>query len=182
MDADFQSIKAMLDSLLTMNANLEAKVSVLQSQVEEMDDDYQQQIPWFGEGDGGDGDFAFKITAVYDDVSELFVVNVLGGAAQTLGGEPHLYEDVEISGVNDGSYICLVYQNVDSNYVEVGEWDVDIHAWSGTDIATHVPPKELVFVIGRVSSKYSKNVRQDHKGAVIMPAISNVVDVQTQLP
>ena len=41
---------------------------------------------------------------------------------------------------------------------------------------------DLVFEIGRISKKYYRNVRQDHKGNIVMPAISNVVDIQTQLP
>jgi hypothetical protein len=49
-------------------------------------------------------------------------------------------------------------------------------------MADYTAPHDLVFEIGRISKRYYRNVRQDHKGNIVMPAISNVVDIQTQLP
>jgi hypothetical protein len=49
-------------------------------------------------------------------------------------------------------------------------------------MADYTAPHDLVFEIGRISKEYSGNVRQGHKGNIVMPAISNVVDIQTQLP
>jgi hypothetical protein len=43
-------------------------------------------------------------------------------------------------------------------------------------------PEYLLFEIACVSEDYSRNVRQGHEGNIVMPAIANVVDVQTQLP
>lgn len=138
-----------------------------------------------------EGDYAFKITAVealdvngdpYDPPK--FTVKVLGGTAQTLGGTPHFYEDVEIPDAEDGDYIFLRYQNVDdSNWTEIGTWDSDVHHGTAAYIEnTGGAPFDLIFVIGRVGSDYAGFVRQDHKGGIVMPAISNVVDIQTQLP
>jgi hypothetical protein len=140
---------------------------------------------------GGDteGDYAFKITATenmdengdpYDPPR--FTVNVLGGTAQTLGGTPYVYGDEELSNVEEGWHIYVVYENLAPSFTEYGEWRPGIKASSETDMADYTAPHDLVFEIGRISKKYSGNVRQGHKGNIVMPAISNVVDIQTQLP
>jgi hypothetical protein len=136
-----------------------------------------------GEKGGSTGDYAFKVTAVINQ-NKTFTVNVLGGTAQTLGGTPHFYEDAEIPDAEDGDYIFLRYQNVDSNWIEVGTWDSDVHYGTAAYIENTYggAPFDLIFVIGRVGSDYAGFVRQDHKGNIVMPAISNVVDIQTQLP
>lgn len=142
---------------------------------------------------GGDteGNYAFEITATenmdengdpYDPPR--FTVNVLGGTAQTLGGTPYVYDDEELSNVEEGWHIYVVYENLEPapSFTEYGEWRPGIKASSETDMADYMAPHDLVFEIGRISKKYYRNVRQDHKGNIVMPAISNVVDIQTQLP
>ena len=147
---------------------------------------------WIPEGGGGtEGDYAFKITATenmdgngdpYDPPR--FTVNVLGGTAQTLGGTPYVYDDEELSDVEEGWHIYVVYENLEPapSFTEYGEWRPGIKASSETDMADYTAPHDLVFEIGRISKEYYRNVRQDHKGNIVMPAISNVVDIQTQLP
>ena len=142
---------------------------------------------------GGDteGNYAFKLSATenmdkngdpYDPPR--FTVNVLGGTAQTLGGTPYVYDDEELSNVEEGWHIYVVYENLEPapSFTEYGEWRPGIKASSKTDMADYTAPHDLVFEIGRISKKYSGNVRQGHKGNIVMPAISNVVDIQTQLP
>ena len=142
---------------------------------------------------GGDteGNYAFEITATenmdengdpYDPPR--FTVNVLGGTAQTLGGTPYVYDDEELSDVEEGWHIYVVYENLEPapSFTEYGEWRPGIKASSETDMADYTAPHDLVFEIGRISKEYYRNVRQDHKGNIVMPAISNVVDIQTQLP
>ena len=154
--------------------------------------DAQGQAYW-GPGDGGDseGDYAFKLSATenmdgngdpYDPPQ--FTVNVLGGTAQTLGGTPYVYDDEELSNVEEGWHIYVVYENLEPapSFTEYGEWRPGIKASSKTDMADYTAPRDLVFEIGRISKEYSGNVRQGHKGNIVMPAISNVVDIQTQLP
>ena len=144
-----------------------------------------------GRGGGTEGDYAFKITATenmdgngdpYDPPR--FTVNVLGGTAQTLGGTPYVYDDEELSDVEEGWHIYVVYENLEPapSFTEYGEWRPGIKASSETDMADYTAPHDLVFEIGRISKKYSGNVRQGHKGNIVMPAISNVVDIQTQIP
>ncbi|HRT22399.1 MAG TPA: hypothetical protein P5318_19990, partial [Candidatus Hydrogenedentes bacterium] len=163
--------------------------------IDEMDDDgAEQQIvgDWGGES-GGDteGDYAFKLSATenmdgngdpYDPPQ--FTVNVLGGTAQTLGGTPYIYDDEELVNVEEGWHIYVVYENLEPSpsYTEYGEWRPGIKASSAADMANYTAPHDLVFEIGRISKEYIGNVRQDHKGNIVMPAISNVVDIQTQLP
>jgi len=142
---------------------------------------------------GGDteGNYAFEITAT-ENMDEngdpyyppRFTVNVLGGTAQTLGGTPYVYDDEELSDVEEGWHIYVVYENLEPapSFTEYGEWRPGIKASSETDMADYTAPHDLVFEIGRISKKYYRNVRQDHKGNIVMPAISNVVDIQTQLP
>ncbi len=140
-------------------------------------------------GGGSEGDYAFKLSATenmdgngdpYDPPK--FTVNVLGGSAQTLGGTPYIYDDEELVNVKEGWHIYVVYENLDSSYTEYGEWSPGIKASSAADMANYTAPHDLVFEIGRISKEYIGNVRQDHKGNIVMPAISNVVDIQTQLP
>lgn len=131
---------------------------------------------------GGSGPHAFKIYAAIDADTKLFSGQVLGGTAQTLGGTPKVYIDTPFTNLNENTYVWLRYRNVDSNYVEIGEWDDDIHFGSLADMAAFTAPQDLIYEIGFISESYSRNVRQDHKGNIVMPAISNVVDVQTELP
>ena len=147
---------------------------------------------WIPEGGGGtEGDYAFKLSATeeldgngdpYDPPK--FTVKVLGGTAQTLGGTPYVYDDEELSDVEEGWHIYVVYENLEPapSFTEYGEWRPGIKASSKTDMADYTAPHDLVFEIGRISKEYYRNVRQDHKGNIVMPAISNVVDIQTQLP
>ncbi len=142
-------------------------------------------------GGGSEGDYAFKLSATenmdgngepYDPPK--FTVNVLGGSAQTLGGTPYIYDDEELVNVEEGWHIYVVYENLEPSpsYTEYGEWRPGIKASSAADMANYTAPHDLVFEIGRISKEYSGNVRQGHKGNIVMPAISNVVDIQTQLP
>ena len=142
-------------------------------------------------GGGSEGNYAFKLSATenmdgngdpYDPPK--FTVNVLGGTAQTLGGTPYVYDDEELSNVEEGWHIYVVYENLEPSpsFTEYGEWRPGIKASSKTDMADYTAPHDLVFEIGRISKEYYRNVRQDHKGNIVMPAISNVVDIQTQLP
>jgi hypothetical protein len=134
-----------------------------------------------GEKGGSTEDYAFKVTAVMNQ-NKTFTVNVLGGTAQTLGGTPYIYDDEELVNVEEGWHIYVVYKNLDPSYTEHGEWMQGIKASSAADMANYTAPHDLVFEIGRISKEYIGNVRQDHKGNIVMPAISNVVDIQTQLP
>lgn len=127
-------------------------------------------------------DYAFKIKATYDKDTDKFVGKVLGGSAMALGGNVTLFDDLEFDDAEEGDYVYLVYENVDSSFNEVGSWGATIEIGDDTAIGGYNAPQNLVFVIGQISSTYIKNVRQDHKGAIVMPAISNVVDIQTQLP
>ena len=173
-------------------ASLEAAVRALEAKIKFMEDDIPEPDGVAGEGGGcTEGDYAFKLSATenmdgngdpYDP--PMFTVSVLGGTAQTLGGTPYFYEDVEIPDAEDGDYIFLRYRNVDLSYVEVGDWDSDIHYGTASyiDSTYDGAPFDLIFVLGRVGSDYAGFVRQDHKGGIVMPAISNVVDIQTKLP
>lgn len=142
-------------------------------------------------GGGSTGDYAFKVAAVekldendnpYDPPK--YNVRVLGGTAQTLGGTPYIYDDEELVNVEEGWHIYVVYENLEPSpsYTEYGEWRPGIKASSAADMADYTAPHDLVFEIARISKEYNGNVRQDHKGNIVMPAISNVVDIQTQLP
>ena len=144
----------------------------------------------YGSGDT-EGNYAFKLSATenmdgngdpYDPPK--FTVKVLGGTAQTLGGTPYIYDDEELSDVEEGWHIYVVYENLEPapSFTEYGEWRPGIKASSAADMADYTAPHDLVFEIGRISKEYIGNVRQDHKGNIVMPAISNVVDIQTQLP
>ena len=150
-------------------------------------------IEFIGDYGGGDteGNYAFKLSATenmdgngdpYDPPK--FTVKVLGGTAQTLGGTPYIYDDEELSDVEEGWHIYVVYENLEPapSFTEYGEWRPGIKASSAADMADYTAPHDLVFEIGRISKEYIGNVRQDHKGNIVMPAISNVVDIQTQLP
>ncbi len=170
-------------------ARLEGIVRDLAGRVDDLEDDYPESE--IGNSVGGEGDYAFKITATenmdengdpYDPPR--FTVNVLGGTAQTLGGTPYVYDDEELSDVEEGWHIYVVYENLEPapSFTEYGEWRPGIKASSETDMADYTAPHDLVFEIGRISKEYSGNVRQGHKGNIVMPAISNVVDIQTQLP
>lgn len=134
-------------------------------------------------GGGSTEDYAFKVTAVINQ-NKTFTVNVLGGTAQTLGGTPYIYDDEELVNVEEGWHIYVVYENLEPSpsYTEYGEWRPGIKASSAADMANYTAPRDLVFEIGRISKEYIGNVRQDHKGNIVMPAISNVVDIQTKLP
>ena len=159
-------------------AALEGIVRDLAGRLDDLEDDFPEtDVPdvW------GEGDYAFKITAVMDQ-NKTFTVKVLGGTAQTLGGTPYIYDDEELVNVEEGWHIYVVYENLDSSYTEYGEWSPGIKASSAADMANYTAPHDLVFEIGRISKEYIGNVRQDHKGNIVMPAISNVVDIQTQLP
>lgn len=191
MSNDLSSLKASIDIALNAISQVEADVSVLKAQVEEIDGDYPCMIPCIPSGGDTEGDYAFKITATeeldgngdpYDPPK--FTVNVLGGTAQTLGGTPYVYDDEELSDVEEGWHIYVVYENLEPSpsFTEYGEWRPGIKASSETDMADYTAPHDLVFEIGRISKEYSGNVRQGHKGNIVMPAISNVVDIQTQLP
>jgi hypothetical protein len=169
-------------------ARLEGIVRDLAGRLDDLEDDYPESE--IGNGVGGtEGDYAFKLSATenmdengdpYDPPR--FTVNVLGGTAQTLGGTPYVYDDEELSNVEEGWHIYVVYENLAPSFTEYGEWRPGIKASSETDMADYMAPHDLVFEIGRISKKYSGNVRQGHKGNIVMPAISNVVDIQTQLP
>jgi len=166
---------------LVMVAALSAKLSALEARVDYIEDDFPE---WpVMQGEGGGSDYAFKITAVMDQ-NKTFTVKVLGGTAQTLGGTPYIYDDEELVNVKEGWHIYVVYENLEPSpsYTEYGEWRPGIKASSAADMANYTAPHDLVFEIGRISKEYIGNVRQDHKGNIVMPAISNVVDIQTQLP
>ncbi len=142
------------------------------------------------ESNAAGGDYAFKLSAsvVMEGTPPvpvdppLFAVKVLGGTAQTFGGTPKVYGTTTIPEAAEGEYVFLRYQNVDTDFVEIGAWDDDIRSGNLASLQAYTAPKDLVFVIGQISSDYAGNVRQDHKGGIIMPAISNVVDIQTKLP
>ena len=170
-------------------ARLEGIVRDLAGRLDDLEDDYPESE--IGNSVGGGGDYAFKLSATenmdgngdpYDPPR--FTVNVLGGTAQTLGGTPYVYDDEELSDVEEGWHIYVVYENLEPapSFTEYGEWRPGIKASSETDMADYTAPHDLVFEIGRISKEYYRNVRQDHKGNIVMPAISNVVDIQTQLP
>lgn len=144
--------------------------------------DAQGQAYW-GPAPANEGDYAFKVTAVINQ-NKTFTVNVLGGTAQTLGGTPYIYDDEELGNVEEGWHIYVVYENLEPypSYTEYGEWMPGIKASSAAVMAIYTAPHDLVFEIGRISKEYIGNVRQDHKGNIVMPAISNVVDIQTKLP
>ena len=173
-------------------ARLEGIVRDLAGRLDDLEDDYPESEIGNGVGGGGtEGDYAFKLSATenmdengdpYDPPK--FTVNVLGGTAQTLGGTPYVYDDEELSDVEEGWHIYVVYENLEPapSFTEYGEWRPGIKASSAADMADYTAPHDLVFEIGRISKKYSGNVRQGHKGNIVMPAISNVVDIQTQLP
>lgn len=166
---------------LAMVAALSAKLSDLQARVDYIEDDFPEtNVP---DVRGGGGDYAFKVTAVMDQ-NKTFTVKVLGGTAQTLGGTPYIYDDEELVNVEEGWHIYVVYENLEpsQSYTEYGEWRPGIKASSAADMADYTAPHDLVFEIARISKEYNGNVRQDHKGNIVMPAISNVVDIQTKLP
>jgi hypothetical protein len=164
-----------------MVAVLSAKLSALQARVDYIEDDFPDSEIGGGDGGGSTEDYAFKVTAVMNQ-NKTFTVNVLGGTAQTLGGTPYIYDDEELVNVEEGWHIYVVYKNLDPSYTEHGEWMQGIKASSAAVMANYTAPHDLVFEIGRISKEYIGNVRQDHKGNIVMPAISNVVDIQTQLP
>lgn len=182
MEENFQGIKQLLEGFALIQTQIEAKIAVMQAQIELMDDDQIQ--PMVGDMGGGsrEEDYSFKITATKDDATGLFDVNVLGGTAQTLGGAVHVFDDAEFANASEGDHVWLVYHNVDQNFVEIGTWEPSIQIGTKADMLAFIAPQELVFEIGKISSDYSRGVRQDHKGNVVMPAISNIVDIQTKLP
>jgi hypothetical protein len=170
-----------LDGFALMAAQMEAKISVMQAQLEEIDGDFPQQI--MGDmGGGSSEDYAFKVTATKDDATGLFEVKVLGGTAQVFGGTPNVYSDTDFTGIVDGEHIFVAFHMCDSSFVEVGTWEADIKHGDDATMLAYDAPEYLLFEIACVSEDYSRNVRQGHEGNIVMPAIANVVDVQTQLP
>jgi hypothetical protein len=133
-------------------------------------------------GGGSSEDYAFKVTATKDDATGLFEVKVLGGTAQVFGGTPNVYSDTDFTGIVDGEHIFVAFHMCDSSFVEVGTWEADIKHGDDATMLAYDAPEYLLFEIACVSEDYSRNVRQGHEGNIVMPAIANVVDVQTQLP
>lgn len=177
-----EEYSATIDQLLGEIASAQARASMLEAQVAAMDDDIPEWPIIGGDAVGETEDYAFKIKATYDEDTDKFVGKVLGGSAMALGGNVTLFDDLDFDDAEEGDYVYLVYENVDSSFNEVGSWGATIEIGDDTAIGGYNAPQNLVFVIGQISSTYIKNVRQDHKGAIVMPAISNVVDIQTQLP
>lgn len=157
--------------------SLTSRVEDLERQIAAMDDDIAEcgtrktelvELP--------STDYAFKITAKKNKDGS-FKVNVAGGTAQTIGGAIKTYNAIEIDGIEENSHVYLAYHMMDSSYNEVGEWDDEIHVG---EIESD-PPEYLVYGLGIISTEYANNVLVGHEGNVVMPAVSNVVDIQMGL-
>lgn len=164
-----------------------------------------------GSGDWS-GSFGFKITAVpadesaagdgeeptprgvgdedsdSDDEPEFFDVKVLGGPAQVLGGEEHLFKDEEFEDVKDGTVFYVRYVITDEDGEAVCEWDKGFQRYEppedGEDeddennpFIQHGKGRALTFVIGVVSADYEDNVRQDRVGSIMAVATINASGV-----
>lgn len=124
MDEEFQGIKAMLDGFALMAAQMEAKISVIQAQVEEIDGDFPQQI---SVGMDGGGSSAYN--------SYFRVINDGGNIGITDGGSV-------VSGICGTVKINGTPVPVDAVSVSksAGSYHVWLHSW----IASTGPDAEII--------------------------------------
>lgn len=144
-----------------------------------------------GNGAADNGVYGFKVVATptasgtwATSGTMEFNVSIYNGTAQTFGGDVwELCEPPEqvleyANPVEDGSWIVVQYEAYNSGtFEEIGEWNYDVLE----TLPTSGAPQKLTFPIAQVGSSYNNYVNQMHKGAIVMPAISNIVDLQGQI-
>jgi len=142
-------------------------------------------------GSGGtvaEGDYAFKVYAVETDSvnwndSEIpeYEVRILNGTAQVFGGTPWALcgtsQSVTLeSAVVNGQFICIQYEAFNpSTYAEIGDWSLVV---LDTMEDAEEAPATMTFAIAQIGDEFANNVNQMHKGNIVMPSVSNVVDIQ----
>ena len=119
-----------------------------------------------------------------EDVPE-YIVTVINGTAQVFGGMPWApagngQKYIFPNKIVEGSWIVIRYSAFDiSTLVETGIWS--INAYATMEAYDGSAPSTLFFPIAQIGADFNSCVNQLHKGAIVMPAISNVVDLQGQV-
>lgn len=115
MDEEFQGIKAMLDGFALMAAQMEAKISVIQAQVEEIDGDFPQQIPVGMDGVGS------NIVASLSIVGAVYTASLSLYAKITPGFWTHGYSSNGVGGTieDDGTIYVQLNPAIDTQYIYV---------------------------------------------------------------
>lgn len=157
---------------MSSTAVLQAQIQSLMSRVEDLEDDFPEDI-----GGGGEEvasvpvEYAFAITATqeFDGNGEpydppRYTVNVRGGTAQALGQSPADFNDAEFTGVTATRYFYIAY-------------DMTAYEWVGGIMSdTSIPEvgDSYPIVIGAIDEA---GVRQDRLGAIECIVKDNSVDV-----
>jgi len=115
MDEEFQSVKAMLDGFALMAAQMEAKISVMQAQLEEIDGDFPQQIMGDMGGGGGSTPYASYFRVVDASDANDYAIGVTMGEAWA-----------NIAGTNCGAV------KINGEYVEVVRPSAEVLSGDGT--------------------------------------------------
>lgn len=152
-------------------------------------DDYRFSGPaedWRLPGGGGGGaaetDYAWKISAteVFDNGDPYdppkFIVNVLGGPAQVLGGEEHVFSDLIGKTAYENDYVYIRYNLWSASGAAICAWVDEILVEANPpfdEIGGPGVPKTLVFCLGKISKTYLNNVNQYRVGAIQAVAILN---------
>lgn len=138
---------------------------------------------YVGGKEGGDGNdetsYAFEVSAEPTDTptdgdaeKQYFKVKVLGGSVITGGGYPYIYPDTTFENedaVEEGEYIYVLFKLNDPDSELKYEWYPEIlHSleppmpdWSSGRANIH-----NLYIIARISSEYTNNVRQELLGAI----------------
>ncbi len=117
-----------------------------------------------------------------EEEDPVFWVKVLGGPAQVLGGEEHMFDDtVFAEPLASGTHIYVRYRISTPAGTALCQWDPEIMTWNPeTDGENESPFDEdsvggrtMVFEIGVVSKHYENYVRQDRVGSILAVAAIN---------
>ena len=123
--------------------------------------------------------YGFQVTATIESESgdppvRRFCVSVLGGPAQILGGEEHVFVDCtnddKFTNVEEGEYIYVRYKLWDADMLPICAWEDGIQHSLTPPIDETEAPKSSVFLIGRVGSAYKDYVLQFRLGNILAVA------------
>lgn len=135
-----------------------------------------------GAAETAETDYAWKISAteVFDNGDPYdppkFTVNVLGGPAQVLGGEEHIFSDLIEKTAYENDYVYIRYNLWSASGAAICAWVDEILVGANPpfdEIGGPGLPKTLVFCLGKISKTYLNNVNQYRVGAIQAVAILN---------
>ena len=132
--------------------------------------DYANRLIIGGGGGTIDGDYAFKCTARLNlpasgDNPNIYSVRVLGGSAQAVGGEEHIFNDANFTGV-EAEYIYVKYNLWNELGQTVCAWQDTIQHSINPPVNEVTIPKSLVFIIAKIGEDYSNYVNQFRVGSI----------------